>query len=866
MKIYKSVLWVLLWVTTLQASEFQSDFTSGNSRHWLGASVWANRPQDWRLNEGRLECVQGAEPLRNVHLLTHFLSDDPVGFQTCVELGMVEYGVYRKQDFAGFLLGSGTLDMDYLARATIFNTPGKNHGLAAVLNGDGWLMLYDLNNHSRPVPVRHEGRAFLLTGKTSVELSLDMKGDPNGSYTLTLRLSDSAGNLIQTAVAEGVESAGLSGDIGLISNYGAGESGKAFWFKNWQASGEKLVEKKNQGIGAILGTLYTTSDGVLRMTAQLQAVAEEDPRTIFLEVQNAQGDYEPVASTEIGYPGWYGTFVVDPWDASAAKAVRVRYELDGKSYVHHGLVRQEPVQRDVLKIAAFTGNNNFSGSFDDGGSRKAENYDFTPANIWYPHNDISENVIRHQPDLLVWTGDQIYEHRPVKADDSGGFSSDLDYLYKWSFFYLAHNRLLANYPSLCLIDDHDIWQINLWGKGGAPSVPPPNGTVPEQYLPWMTFMWAHDQGYVLPGEWVNRAEGSQMNHMPPPYHQEPLLQGILPRYGQMNYAGVSFAFLEDRKHKSSPVDFVPESRPLGGHPTVKDYDITQADKPGAKLYGDKQLAFIREWAQDWKDCEMKIVVSQTIPANAQTGAGVLQTYPDEGPRVDFDSAGWPQSGRNKAIREFRKCSAFMIAGDQHLGSIIQHGVEDWNDSLYSFCVPAIGNQAPRRWTPNTRGNNAVKGHPRYTGEYLDACKNKITVWAASNPWDVEVEPGPLHDRATGYGIVSLDKKAQTITMECWPRYADSDQPEQQFEGWPKTIRVADNDGRKAIGTLPEIDLSSVDKPVIQVIHEPTGEIVYTTAVRTKTCAPRVFEPGTYTVLIRENGEKLIRKLEKQTER
>ena len=34
--------------------------------------------------------------------------------------------------------------------------------------------------------------------------------------------------------------------------------------------------------------------------------------------------------------------------------------------------------------------------------------------------------------------------------------------------------------------------------------------------------------------------------------------------------------------------------------------------------------------------------------------------------ADFDANGWPQTGRNRALRAMRKAFAFHIAGDQHL--------------------------------------------------------------------------------------------------------------------------------------------------------------------------------------------------------
>ena len=44
--------------------------------------------------------------------------------------------------------------------------------------------------------------------------------------------------------------------------------------------------------------------------------------------------------------------------------------------------------------------------------------------------------------------------------------------------------------------------------------------------------------------------------------------------------------------------------------------------------------------------------------------------------ADMDSNGWPPSGRDRALRAMRKGFAVHLAGDQHLASTIQYGVED----------------------------------------------------------------------------------------------------------------------------------------------------------------------------------------------
>ena len=102
-------------------------------------------------------------------------------------------------------------------------------------------------------------------------------------------------------------------------------------------------------------------------------------------------------------------------------------------------------------------------------------------------------------------------------------------------------------------------------------------------------------------------------------------------------------------------------------------------------------------------------------------------------------------------------------------------------------------------------------------------------------------------RSDGYGVARFNKKAKTVTFECWPRFADVAEGDgAQFPGWPITVKMSDNDGRKVVGTLPAVDLPGVDRPVIQVLDEATNEIVYTVRVDSG-FEPPVYAAGRYTV-------------------
>ena len=71
----------------------------------------------------------------------------------------------------------------------------------------------------------------------------------------------------------------------------------------------------------------------------------------------------------------------------------------------------------------------------------------------------------------------------------------------------------------------------------------------------------------------------------------------------------------------------------------------------------------------------------------------------------------------------------------------------------------------------------------------------------------------------------------------------------QFPGWPITVAMDANDGRKVTGWLPELIFEGIENFVVQVIEEATGEIFYTIRAQGTRFQPRVYAAGKYTVKI-----------------
>ena len=185
---------------------------------------------------------------------------------------------------------------------------------------------------------------------------------------------------------------------------------------------------------------------------------------------------------------------------------------------------------------------------------------------------------------------------------------------------------------------------------------------------------------------------------------------------------------------------------------------------------------------------------------------------------------------------------------------MKHGIEEWGDGPYGFTSPALVNTIYGRWwhpMDEKPGSNAGPGSTLpWTGDYRDGLGNKITMLAYANPPNIRNE----RQRGDGYALARFNKRTRRITFECWPRFADArDGNEAQFPGWPMTVKMEDNDGRKPVAWLPELLIDGAENPVVQVIELETGEILYTIRIQGARFQPAVYAPGRYTVKIGRNG-------------
>jgi len=660
------------------------------------------------------------------------------------------------------------------------------------------------------------------------DIELRIAAAPDGeAYALTLSAHDPAtGNAIAQAKRR-VTADTLVGNVALVchAQVGGRRRGEATggrvrcWFRDWRLAGTKVQAHPDRAFGPILWAQHTLTGGVLKMTVQMPPLGPKDAKTVRLEVQKA-GTWTPVATATIHPVARTATFRVPNWDATKDTPYRVAYAFEGKDHTWAGTVRKDPVDKESIVVAAFTGN----------------------ADYGFPNTEVVEHLKAHDPDVLFFSGDNIYEN-------VGGYGcqrSPLDkaclgYLRKWYFFGWAFADVIRDRPTISIPDDHDVYQGNLWGHGGRKC---PGGI--------------NTGGYAMPAEWVKLVERTQTSNLPDPFDPTPVEQGIGVYYCAMTYGRVSFAIVEDRKFKSGPEGLVPRTKGRSDHVSDPGFDPKTADVAGAKLLGDRQLEFLRTWAADWRGADLKCALSQTTFCNVATlhGGGLSRLI------ADYDSNGWPQTGRNKALHELRRGFAFHIGGDQHLATIVHHGIDAWNDATWSFCVPSIANFYPRAWVPLKPAHNWKKGMIDHTGEHRDGFGNLITVYAHTNPRKMGKEPAGIHDKMPGYGLVRFHKPTRRITIECWPRFADPRDPKTggQYEGWPKTIAQLDCYGRKGAAWLPTLDVKGMTDPVVQIIDEADNEIVYTLRIKGTTFRPKVFKPGRYTIKLGEPGTAKLKTL------
>ncbi|MEM9142572.1 MAG: alkaline phosphatase D family protein [Bacteroidota bacterium] len=805
---------------------FQSEWPLWPDMDWVGPEYWANRLQDWGIRGGRLCCLNSGGN-RNLHLLPLQKPLGAIGFRASVSIDLPKKRTYPKTAFFGMRLGAKGPMNDYRSAAVF----GKGFDIG--LNTDGELQL---------------GNTNLKTGLDEMPDSFHLliQANQEGSdYSIKVMLIAAGGTILFETLSEPIPQKKIHGNFALVADVPQKKKNQvqntpSAYFSEWNIQAEHLEWKAEQVFGPICFAQYTVHGEKLKLTAQLCPIERIPGCQTILQVQEESGNWRNLIQGDIDSDGRYAVFSY-PWDANRPTPYRILLHLPLKNgtrdYYYEGTLAQEPLGKTEVKAMVYSCNFHYG----------------------FPDQDVVDAAKSLGPDLVLFLGDQFYE-------GTGGFGHSfkadyreqcLDYLRKWYMFGWSYREIFRHLPCAIIPDDHDVYHGNIWGEGGqAADVSKGFGA------------FAQDSGgYKMPAQWVNMVQRTQTSHLPDPFDPRPVKQGIGVYYTQWNYGGISFAILEDRKFKSAPKKILPkEAQVFNGWILGEEFDIKGHRDLEADLLGKRQLNFLETWTKEWaNDSWFKVVLSQTnfatvatLPVGAKTGAVIPKlVIPEKGEyikgdtyTVDMDSNGWPVMGRNRAVEAIRKCFAFHIAGDQHLGSFVQYGLNTYRDSGYAFAGPALNNIWPRRFWPPVDSEHHNMERPAYVGNHEDGFGNKMTVLAVANPHREHEEPAILHDRAVGYGMVTFNKKDKTITTNCWPRFIAPNKGN-QYPGWPLTIQREDNYGRKPKHFLPRIRFRPHGGILIHV-YDNEDKLVYALRVSEREFLPWVFTKGRYQVDLLES--------------
>jgi alkaline phosphatase D len=780
---------ILTVSNSCQRSKVTIDYTFDGipDRIWVGEEFWTVPIEDWNVKNGRIECKSPALN-STFSLLKYVLAENDGDFTISVDMGLLEKG--KNHGSSGFSLGVQALEEKDL-RAAIYFGSGINLGV----NTEGYAFL---DQQIKNLPENFSFENF------KIELAGENKSD---GYTITMNILDNAGASV--AVFSMQTDSRISGLIQIVNNIRGSslpQGGPRFWFDNLSIAGKKIEEKKENIFGPILWAMYTQSNRILKLTAQLPPLGENDNKNAELLIEE-NGKWNSYASDLMNEDARTVSFRIDNWDATKEQKYRVSFSFvnslgNTETAEYDGIIQREPIDRP-LRLGALT-------------CQHANGFPYSP---------LVKNLGLSKPDMLYFSGDQIYE-------SNGGYGikrtpedlAIINYLGKWYMFGWAFGDLMRNVPTFCTPDDHDVFQGNIWGEGGS--------------------------NFTQSIKFINTVNHTHSSHHPDAYDPTPTEAGMTVWYTGFNYGNISFAIITDRGFKSDPQRVATwEGRP--DHILNPLKDPGSIEKPDLVLLGERQEYFLNNWVHDWNGSVMKVLLSQTVFGNIATHHGTYDSYI----YGDMDSNGWPKEARDRVLRILRKGYVFQIAGDQHLPSITHYGIDDFRDAGYCYVTPAISVGYSRWFRPDDINypvtNRPDHGHPN-TGNFIDAFGNKNYVYAIGNA--INFKPNVnryelAHDKTSGYGIIILDQNSRDITMESWRFLVDVENPSQdaQHPGWPHKINQFDNYTREAKAWLPNLKITGKNDPVVEVYNQVSGETEYIVRIKGDSFSPKVFSEDVFTI-------------------
>jgi alkaline phosphatase D len=742
-------------------------------RPWLGKDFWANPAEDWVLTNNRIENrFSGGN--RNAVILTGEVGPEKAPFTFRARVDQISFET-TGEGFVGFEIGRQGRFNDFRDSA-IYGL-----GLMAGVDFNGRLFIGAPVDGSEKITLPLNGEVF------------EFKANPSDGefYDCTLSLINEA-RKVKASTTRKIHGSWLEGLVAVTASsrppkpsdftearptelpaIPTARGGEArFAFSDILLNGDKIIARPEQSFGPIAWCTHTLdNDGTLRLLVQAVPMARQSGLEATLEL--GERKISPVKLESNSRTALFRVLKV-PTDRDTPYKVT----LAGDTW--QGTIKALPKAGEIV-IASLSCNDSTG----------------------FPHNNLVSNVTAQKPDLITFHGDQIYEGIGGYAliyDQRPNDRAIISYLRKYYMHGWTWREILRNTPSITIPDDHDVFHGNLWGNGGN-----------EADASKGFGQAAQDSGgYKMSVEFVNVVHRSQTGSLPEPADPSPCRSGISVYFTRFLFGPLDMVILSDRQFKSAPAPLFPTAKISNGWIQNPNWNpITEAKHPDAELLGARQETFLRNWAKKAASgSKFRIAISQspwcapqTLPKSMTDDSGVpsLELYkkggypPDDEPKADFDTNGWPQEKQKLAISLLKEANAVQITGDQHLATTGQYGISSWGDGPWWISSPAIANIWPRRWMPAEEGKNRRPGDPKYLGDFRDGFGNAMTIHAVANPESTDREPARLFNRAVGYVVTRWNTSNGQASLEAWPLWASPDKPapdNQPYPGWPIVIEPA----------------------------------------------------------------------------
>ena len=738
----------------------------GRNRSWISSDFWSNRFQDWLLENGIVKCLTGKKghELRTLGLLTHDVGSEGETLQ--IEALFTPLTTPSEAGFAGFMLGVGKGKLDYRAAALAQRGTGENGGFLAVVDTNGRVAFRDHSTDSVKVTydelhISDQEQAAESFVKSGVKLVLKARRQ-GGKYALTLTAIDpKTDKAISFVQMTGMKGEDLLGGISLLSSPEIAKDGARWSIQNIKIGGDKIRHHRDRALGPCMGTLHSLTGSTLKLSAQFMPLGEGDPVQARLQFRMPSTDKWTTLGTSKIEDGYSALFRSDDWDSKKDYEFRVTFAGSDET-LWSGTIKKDPKKSKDLVAALYSCISSTANSLEGGNNVSKIPQErtlgrFTPENFYFPHNELRTNTLAHDPDILLVCGDQYYEGNPIRLSRTNEETRKIDTLYRWYLWYWSFREITRDIPTIMLLDDHDVLHGNIWGHAGRAA---PNNS-------------QNHGGFAFGIDLAHMVHRVQASHNPDAFDSTPVLNDIPVMYGAFLYGGVSIAVIEDRKWKTTPM--------FGDN----------LDVHVAELLGERQEKFLSEW-KNMHPGAPKMLVTASV-------WGCPQTSPDGSPVVDFDSNGYPPLPRRRAVQLVKDAGAVMVAGDQHLATVVRHGIDDFEDGPIQFSGPAGGAYWQRWFDPIEPLPNGRKG-VKESGDFIDGFGNKMNIKAVGNPKLTFAEfrkyrktrGQAVRDPALkteGYGIIRVSHSEKSFSFESWEKSEDVSQSgAKQMPGWPYKVK------------------------------------------------------------------------------